>query len=48
MKTKFKILVLALALGTATSFVACSSDDNDDPCEGLTGVELANCKDRQL
>ena len=38
---------MALALGTATTFTACSSDDggSGDPCAGLTGIDLANCKD---
>ncbi len=45
MKTKFKILILALALGTATSFVACSDDEDNpgDRCDGLSGIELADC-----
>lgn len=43
MKTEFKIFVMALALGTATTFLSCS--DDDDPCEGLSGVELVNCQD---
>ena len=42
---KLKSLVLVALM--AFSFMACS-DDDDDPCEGLTGVELANCTDRQL
>ncbi len=39
MKTKFKILVLALALGTTTFFVGCSKNDDaadSDLCFGLT------------
>jgi hypothetical protein len=44
MKTKFKIFMMALALGTATTFLSCS-DDDDDPCAGLTGADLVNCQD---
>ncbi len=42
MKTKFKILVLALTLGMTTFFVACSKDDDaadSDLCFGLTQEE---------
>jgi len=35
MKTKFKIFVMALALGTATTLLSCSDDDSDI-CDGLT------------
>ena len=37
MKTQFKIFVMTLALGTATTFLSCSDDDAaDDICGGLT------------
>jgi len=50
MKTKFKIFVMALALGTATTFLSCSDDDSggSDSCAGLTGIEYTNCIDRNL
>ncbi len=39
---------MALALGTAIAFTACSEDDSlltvGDRCEGLTGAELADCQ----
>ncbi len=38
MKTKFKILVLALALGASITFVGCSNDDSDF-CDGLSQEE---------
>ena len=47
MKIKFKILLMAIALGTVITFAACNPDD-DESCDGLTGVELANCLDSEL
>ncbi len=52
MKTKFKIFIIALTLGTSTTFLSCSNDDGNgesgDSCAGLVGIELANCRDAQL
>jgi len=47
MKNLFKISLMTIALGTVIAFTACSSDD-DDSCDGLEGIELANCLDSEL
>ena len=39
---------MTIALGSVITFAACNPDDDGDPCEGLTGIELANCRDAQL
>ena len=40
MKTKFKIILMALVLAAVTTVTSCSDDDIDDGvCEGLTQDE---------